>query len=151
MSEHYQPPPGYYQQPPRKRRVWPWVLGGFVFIVFLGVGGCIAFIGAVATDIDKESKREVNVTYQVEGSASSAAITYSGRDFNTAQDTAVSLPWSKQVTIDGLGKTVTLTATNDESGGTITCRILADGKQVSEQTASGPLATASCMGDAGQE
>lgn len=78
------------------------------------------------------------------------AVTYSGRDFNTAQVTGVSLPWTKDVTIAGLGKTVNLTATNDMSGGPITCRILADGKQVSEQTSFGQWATASCVGNAGK-
>ena len=94
------PIPGYYQQPPKKRRVWPWVLGGFVLLVFLGVGGCFAFIGAVATKIDKESKREVRVTYQVEGKGNSVPVTYSARDFNTAPVTGVSLPWTKDATID---------------------------------------------------
>jgi hypothetical protein len=144
------PPPGYYQQPPKKRPVWPWVLGGCVLVIFLGVGGCFAFIGVVATSIDKESKREVRVTYQVEGLGDSVAVAYSGRDFNTAQDTSVSLPWTKDVTVAGLGKTVVLTATNGASGKTITCRILADSKQVSEETSNGPFASANCVGNAGQ-
>jgi Mycobacterium membrane protein len=144
------PPPGHYQQPPNKMPVWPWVLGGCVLIVFLGVGGCFAFVGLVATGIHMESNREVRVTYQVEGVGDAVAVTYSGRNFNTAQDTDVSLPWTKDVTVAGLGKTVVLTATSGASGQTITCRILADGKKVSEQTSNGPFATANCIGNAGQ-
>lgn len=90
------------------------------------------------------------VRKQVEGIGDSVAVSYSGRDFNTAQDTGVSLPWTKDVTIAGLGKTVVLTATNGASGRTITCRILADGKQVSEQTSTSPFATANCVGNAGR-
>lgn len=145
------PPQGYYQQPPKKKRKWPWIVGGIVLVFILMIGGCMAMIGGAANEIDKESKREVTVTYQVEGSGGNSSITYSGRDFNIAQETAATLPWTKDVTIDGLGKTVTLSATNDENGGDVTCRILVDGNAISEQTSSGPFASASCTGDAGQK
>jgi hypothetical protein len=125
------------------------VLGGIFVVIFLCVGACVAFVGGVAKNITDESNREVTVTYSVTGSGKSVAITYSGRDFNTAQETAVSLPWNKDVTIDGLGKTVTLTATNDFGGGTIACEITANGKTLAQQTSSGPFATASCIGNAG--
>ncbi len=152
------PPPGYAQpypqapygyQPPKKRLLWPWVLGGIFLVIFLGFGACVAFVGGVATNIDKETKREVTVTYSVTGSGKSVAITYSGRDFNTAQETAVSLPWNKNMTIDGLSKSVVLRATNDFGGGTITCKITANGTTLAEQTSSGPFSTASCIGNAG--
>ncbi|KUI17393.1 hypothetical protein AU191_08770 [Mycolicibacterium acapulense] len=135
--------------PPKKRLVWPWVLLAIFVVILLGFGACVAFVGGIANEIDKETKREVEIIYGVTGSGRSVAITYSGRDFNTAQETAVDLPWNKSVVIDGLGKTVTLTATNDMSGGTITCQITADGKTIAEQTSSGPFATASCIGNAG--
>lgn len=138
-----------YVSAPKKKPVWPWALGAIALVIFLGVGACVAFIGGVASNIDKETKREVEVIYAVSGSGRSVAITYSGRDFNTAQETAVRLPWNKSVTIDGLGKTVSLTATNDMDGGTITCQITANGKTIAEQTSSGPFATASCIGNAG--
>jgi hypothetical protein len=140
------PPPGYPQpypqapyayQPPKKRPVWPWVLGGIFVVVFLCIGACVAFVGGVASNIDKETKREVEVIYAVSGSGRSVAITYSGRDFNTAQETAVRLPWNR------------MRATNDMSGGTITCQITANGKTIAEQSSTGPFATASCVGNAG--
>lgn len=143
------PPPGYYP-PPKKRRTWLWVLGGFIVVTLLGMGACAALIGGVANEVDKESKRQVNVTYQVEGTGTSASITYSGQDLNISQDTEATLPWTKNLTIDGLMKSVTLTATNGDGGGAITCRIIADGKQITEQTANGPYASASCSGNAGQ-
>lgn len=138
-----------YVAAPKKTPVWPWILGGIVLVIFLGIGGCVAFVGGVASNIDKEANREVEIIYGVTGSGRSVAITYSGRDFNTAQETAVSLPWNQSVTIDGLGKTVSLTATNDAGGGTITCQITADGTTIAQQTSSGPFATASCIGNAG--
>lgn len=146
-QQYPQQPYGYQQ--PKKRRVWPWVLGGVLLVMFLGMGACVAFVGGVANNIDKESKRQVTVTYEVTGSGNSVAVTYSGHDFNTAQDTGVSLPWTKQVTVDGLGKTVSLTATNGSDSGTVTCRISANGKVLAEQTSSGPFASANCIGNAG--
>ncbi|MBB3039586.1 MmpS family transport accessory protein [Hoyosella altamirensis] len=146
----YGPPPGYYQQPPKKKKKWPWILGGIILFFVLIFGGCMALIGGVATELDRESEREVTVTYEVEGDTQSASITYSGRDFNTAQDTNVALPWTTDVTIAGLGKTVSLSASNDyDTGGQITCRIRVGEQVISEQTSSGPFATASCIGNAG--
>lgn len=138
-----------YVAPPKKKPIWPWVLLAIFVVIFLAFGACVAFVGGVANEIDKETKREVEIIYGVTGTGSSVAITYSGRDFNTAQETGVDLPWNKSVTIDGLGKTVTLTATNGMDGGTVTCQITADGKTIAEQTSSGPFATASCIGNAG--
>ena len=144
------PPPGYYyQQPPKKRPVWPWVLGTVFVMIFLGIAGCLALIGGVANNINRESQRQVAITYQVEGSGGSVSVTYSGSDFNSAQDTDVTLPWTKQITISGFLKTVSLTATNGSSGGTVTCRILADGNVVAQQTSSGPFATGAIVNTCG--
>ncbi|MFE1595945.1 DUF4352 domain-containing protein [Nocardia sp. NPDC058705] len=48
----------YYPQPPRKKKVWPWVLGGFVLAVLVLFGGCAALIGTAANEVAKaeESK-----------------------------------------------------------------------------------------------
>jgi Mycobacterium membrane protein len=96
--------------------------------------------------MEEASKYVVDVTYRVEGSGSSVAITYTVGVAHTATDTAASLPWTKVVATGG---TVSLTAMNGQSGGTITCRIFANGEELSEQTAAGPLASASCIGDVG--
>ena len=147
---NYQPPQPEYPPPPpqKKRRTWLWVLGGLTALCLLGMGACVALIGGVANQVDKETKRQVAITYQVEGTGPSASITYSGNDLNISQDTEAALPWTKSVTIDGLAKTATLSAQN-AGGGSVTCRILADGKQIAEQTANGSYAIASCTGDAG--
>ena len=138
--------PGYYQQPPRGRPLWPWVLGGFVLVVVLGIGGVLLFLHRLGNNIEEDSKYTVDVTYRVEGSGKSVAILYTVGIAHTAEVPAASLPWTKEVSTGGI---VSLTAMNDQSGGTVTCRIFANGKQVSEQTATGPLASARCTGDVG--
>jgi hypothetical protein len=137
--------PGYHQQPPRRRRVWLWALGGFVLVVVLGIA-CVALLHRVANNMAEASTYLVDVTYRVEGSGSSVAITYTVGVAHTAKETGASLPWAEDAETGG---TVSLTAMNGQSGGTITCGIFANGKQVSEQTATGPLASASCIGDVG--
>ncbi|GAA3968010.1 MmpS family transport accessory protein [Gordonia caeni] len=144
------PPPQY--QAPKKKKVWPWILGGVILIFILFIGGCMALFGGVANEIDKESKRTVEVTYRVTGDGGPVSVTYSDANFNISQDTEVPLPWEKEVTIDGLGKTASLTATNNfqaATGSTVTCEILVDGAVKYTNTASGPAASASCSGDVG--
>ncbi|WP_161630371.1 MmpS family transport accessory protein, partial [Mycobacterium sp. UM_CSW] len=141
MTSDYDPPPGHRRPP----RVWRWALGGLL-VAILGLGGFVAVFHRVANHVEEGSKYGVNVTYQVEGSGSSVAITYTVGKAHSAKDSAASMPWTKDVATGG---TVSLAATNDQSGGTTTCRIFANGKQISESAATGPLATASCTGDVG--
>ncbi|MGW4634190.1 DUF4352 domain-containing protein [Nocardia sp. NPDC004415] len=46
----------YYPQPPRKRKVWPWVLGGFFLAVIALFGGCAALIGSAAEEVAKNEE-----------------------------------------------------------------------------------------------
>lgn len=158
-QQPYPPQPGQpypqqpYQQPPKKKKVWPWIVGAIILIIILFFAGCMAFFGGVANEIDKESNRTVEVTYRVTGEGGTASsITFTDADWNTAQDTSVSLPWEKKVSIDGLGKLASLMASNsiDAAPGTaITCEILVDGEVKYTNTATGPGASASCSGDVG--
>ncbi len=43
----------YYPQPPRKKKVWPWVLGGFALAVLVLFGGCAALVGTAANEVAK--------------------------------------------------------------------------------------------------
>lgn len=56
-----QPQAPFYPYPPqKKRRVWPWVLGGFLACIFLLFGGCALLIGSAAHEVAKqESERTV--------------------------------------------------------------------------------------------
>ncbi|MFF2084752.1 MmpS family transport accessory protein [Nocardia sp. NPDC058176] len=118
-------------------------------LILVFFAACIALFGTVANEIDKEVNRQVRVTYQVDGTGQASSITYSGSNLDIAQDTDVTLPWTKDVTVEGFIKSVTLTVSAGSEGGQITCRILADDKVIAEQTASGPFASATCSGDAG--
>ncbi|MEV0854358.1 MmpS family transport accessory protein [Nocardia fluminea] len=142
------PPQGGYPQPPRKKKVWPWVLGGVLVVLLLVVGGCVALVGTVANEIENEVSREVTVSYEAGGSGTSTVIYTDGSlDVVTESDTA--LPWSKNVTITGLVKFVSLSVMSGIDGGTVSCKITVGGKVIAEDQATGQLASASCTGDAG--
>ncbi|KAF0846312.1 DUF4352 domain-containing protein [Nocardia caishijiensis] len=50
----------YYPQPPKKRKVWPWVLGGFFLAILALFGGCAALIGGAAKEVaENEQARSV--------------------------------------------------------------------------------------------
>ncbi|HQV20788.1 MAG: hypothetical protein KDB67_03510 [Gordonia sp.] len=138
------------QMPPaRKRKKWPWILGGIILLFVAMVGGCVALIGGAANEIDKEMNREVIVTYRVTGTGT-GSITWTDKDFNMAQETDAPLPWEKQVTVSGFGKIASLTVTNSsDDGATSTCEIVVDGEVKYTQTAKGPFASANCSGSVG--
>lgn len=150
----YQPPyghgysafgqqPPYYSQPPKKRPVWPWIVGGILLVLLLSIGGCIAVVATIAND----ATEEVTVTYEVSGDGEEVSISYSGADLNSGQVNDAVLPWRMEVTVEGLFKSVYVTATNGaEDTGEVSCKITANGKVVAEQTSSGAFASASCIG-----
>jgi Domain of unknown function (DUF4352) len=47
----YYPPPAY-SQPPKKRKVWPWVLGAVLGVFILFFGGCVAFLAVVGKSLE---------------------------------------------------------------------------------------------------
>jgi hypothetical protein len=142
-------PPGHPRR--RGRARWSWIAGGIAMVVLCLVGGCFAVVAGVANEMDEQTAPEITVTYQVEGTGSDVSITYLGRDFGMARETVAAVPWRKDVTIDAFGTMVSLTASNNADGGEVTCRILVGDRVVSEQTSSGPYASAGCSGDAGGE
>lgn len=140
-----------YQQPPKK----PWYkrLGciiplAIVAVMILFVGGCMALFGKAASDVSTEMDKEHTITYSVEGDAQDALVTYNTGETNTAQDNGVAAGWTKDVTVKGFfgGYMSATNGINDQ--GTITCKVTANGKTVSENTASGPGASASCNASA---
>lgn len=146
-QQPFQPAAPYI--PPKKKAKWPWIVGGIILFIILGIAGCSALFVGAANEVDKESKEVVEVTYRVEGSGSTASITFTDKGTNMGQETQASIPWEKKVSIDGLGKYASVTATADYDAAatdTISCKILVDGQVKFEQTAKGPLATASCSG-----
>ncbi|GGK46149.1 DUF4352 domain-containing protein [Nocardia camponoti] len=47
--------PYYPQQPPKKRKVWPWVLGSIALVFLLMFAGCAALFGSAANEVSKEA------------------------------------------------------------------------------------------------
>ena len=146
-----QPPQGYPAQygqpyqPPKKKKKWPWILLAIFVVLIAGFAGCTALVGGAVNSIDEESKKEIVITYEVSGDAQGATVTYTSNDTNMAQDTDVALPWTKDVTLTGFVKIATITASNGfDDAGSITCKILADGKVLTENTSNGAGASASC-------
>lgn len=141
-----QPYPYPPQPPQKKRKIWPWILGGVILVFVLIIGGCVALVGTAANEVDKQSKKEVEVTYRVSGTGT-ASITWTDKDFNIAQATNVTLPWEKKVTVTGFAKAASLTVTNNESDTASTkCEIIVGDQVKYTQTATGPYASATCTG-----
>lgn len=162
-----QPPYGQPQYPPpKKRKVWPWVVLGLVVLM---LGGCFAVIGtagkkvsdavdAASTSIQSaannpgielgHSGKAKTVLYEVISPSGSALnITYFGSDNSQQQETQATLPWSKEVANDSTFAIMGITAQNGGTG-EITCRITVDGKVKTEQTSKGQYAVVSCTATA---
>lgn len=125
-----------------------------VVVIILGIGSCTALLGKGLEEVEKESKREIEVVYEVEGTAPTVSVSYSSGESNHAMESGKPLPWRKEVTVTGFLKTARLTATSGigEGGGDITCRILVDGKVKAEQTGGGDFASVTCStGDLGEK
>ncbi|MFE2296036.1 hypothetical protein [Streptomyces sp. NPDC059452] len=132
--------------PPKKRRKWPWVL---LVVVLLLIGGCVGVVALLAKGVSDESERTVRIRYEVTGTAEGVAISYStwrDGDMSTNQETARSLPWTKEVTTKGFIKGGSLSVTLGQSGGKAACSVTVDDNAPRRATASGTFATATCSG-----
>ncbi len=116
------------------------VIGLVICIVW-----AVAFKDAV-DDVNEEAAREAVIVYEVTGDAAGVDVTYStfGDEMTTNDETVATLPWSKEVKTTGLVKEGQLIVTTGEAGGTVTCRITVDGKEVETATATGPFQMATC-------
>jgi hypothetical protein len=98
-----------------------------------------------------EANVDVAVKYELIGDSTDATATYSTMtdgNFGTEQATGQTLPFTKEFTVKAGGEfdyqSFTLTGSNGQSGGDITCRITIDGVVAAEQTGSGQYASATC-------
>ncbi|MCK0517677.1 hypothetical protein [Williamsia sp. DF01-3] len=145
---------GYYAppQPPKKRKIWPWVLLAIIIVIIAGIASCAALISGAVNEVDKESNEVVQVTYEITGDGPTGSATFTTGELDTAQETDIAIPWTKQVEVTGILKSVSLIATNGiEAQGSITCTIKQGDRVIVTNTSSGPGATASCSGDADDE
>jgi hypothetical protein len=138
------PPPSWPQQP-KKHRKWPWILLG-IFIAFaIGVGACVAVIGGVATEVGNQLNQYAGKTIRYEvtgGSGTAQNVTYMLND-GEEQDAQAALPWSKDFTAKEGFEAFVVTAQNGGSG-SISCKIIADGKVLTEKTSNGQYAVVTC-------
>jgi hypothetical protein len=115
-------------------------IGLVICVVWLSV------VGKVANDVNQEANRVATIQYEVTGDAKGATVTYSsyGESVSSNQEPVTTLPWTKVVQTKGLVKGGSLTVMTDEKGGTVTCKVVVDGKEAKTSSASGPFAVASC-------
>jgi hypothetical protein len=102
---------------------------------------------AASDEVTEEANREAVIVYEVTGDAANVDVTYSvfnEDDFSTKDETVATLPWTKEVKTKGYVKEGQLIVTTGEAGGTVTCKITVDGKEVETATATGPFEMATC-------
>jgi hypothetical protein len=86
----------------------------------------------------------VNVTYEVTGTAKSADITYMNEQGGIEQGKYI-LPFRTNFKMDHYSL-VSLLAQNNDSSGSITCKIFLDYKEFKKSTSNGAYVIASCSG-----
>ncbi|WP_158846605.1 MmpS family transport accessory protein [Saccharothrix deserti] len=114
----------------------------------IGLIVCIVWVfvfNSAVNEIQEEVAKTAKVDYEVTGDAANVELMY-GEVLEPKEETTPTLPWTKQVENKGVFKGGILTASADENGGTVTCKITVDGAVVSTQTATGPFATVNCTG-----
>jgi hypothetical protein len=118
-------------------------------VSIVGLVMCIlwaAVLGKAANDVEQEANRVAVIVYEVSGDATDVDVTYTtfGDTAATNQETVATLPWSKEVKTTGLVKEGQLIVSVGQGGGSVTCKVTVDGKEIKTATASGPLAMATC-------
>ena len=157
---HYQPgPPGYQPSPPgyappRKKRRWPWIVGGIVaFFVIIGIAagaggntGPTGNGGPAGAPAASGGEVVYEVTSQGRGTATS--ITYvTNAQFNQAQENGATLPWTKTVDLgNGLFSMASVVAQAGDGVSSITCKITKNGEVLVENTSTGQYALVTCSG-----
>lgn len=140
-----QSPPAVMAKKKIYQRVWFWLL----IVVALGIGGCVSLVATAGVAVNNAAHANHTVVYSVTGSGTANDITYdtlqqgSGQN-GEAQVTDVNLPWTKTITASGLFTVFSVNATVGQDGGSLTCTITEDGKQIATNTASGAFASADC-------
>lgn len=144
-----QPQVVYVQEPKKPLYKRPGCLIPLILAILaiLIVGGCMAMLGGAANEVDKQMNAEHKITYAIEGDATDATVTYNVNETNTAQDSGVAAGWTKDVTVKGIFGGHISASNGLYDTGAITCKIIANGKTLSENTATGEFASASCSAD----
>lgn len=173
------PQQGYPQQgypppaPPKKRKKWPFIVGGIVLLfIIIGVstgGGSddpadtaapapaapAAGQPAPVEQAEQPAAPE-GITYEVtgegdgggSGSGIESSVTYTSDDnFNQSQENGIDLPWTKTVDLgNGFLTAASLVAQAGDGIESITCRIRDGDEVISENTSTGQFAVVTCSG-----
>lgn len=120
-----------------------------VVLSSIGLVICIlwaAAFGKAANDVVEERDRVATIQYEVAGDARNVTITFTtfGDGVSSSQETVATLPWRKDVETTGYVKGGSLTVMAGPDGGTVTCKVIVDGKEAKTASATGPLGVASC-------
>ncbi len=117
-------------------------LQSLIVVAVLGVGALIFYLlGA----FNSRAEGYRSITYRVEGTASTAIITYTQPDGSKTERIEIAVPWHKTMNFPK-GMIVVLTVGNPTQTGDLKCRLLLDGKEWKEQTAKAPGDKVSCGG-----
>ena len=99
-------------------------------------------------DVNEEANREAVIVYEVTGDAASADVTLHRRSattMTTNQETVTRhCRGPRRSRRPGLVKEGQLIVTTGADGGSVTCKVTVDGKEVKTATASGAFAMATC-------
>jgi Mycobacterium membrane protein len=124
------------------------ITGLVVSVVGLVICVLWAVVWNAASDaVEEEANREAVIVYEVSGDAPAADVSYSvfsDADSTTKDEHVTTLPWTKEVKAKGVIKEGQVIVTAGEQGGTVTCKLTVDGKEVDTNTATGPFAVATC-------
>ena len=130
------------------------VLGwlGVTMSVLVGAGGLVLVVQIGLANSSQQATSpaapQLRVTYEVDGTASTAGVTASTPTGTEQHD--INIPLTNTSGVAGVshvaqrGEFLYLSAQNQGSEGTITCRITLDGEVVSENSSSGEYGIASC-------
>lgn len=110
-----------------------------IFIIVLGIIIAIISSGG-GSDLTKGK-----VTYVVEGTTTKASVTYSTNMGGQEQLGEVTLPFQKTLEVN-YGTPLVILAQNKNDSGSITCKILVNGKEIQSSTSEGAYVIATCSG-----
>lgn len=114
-----------------------------IVIAMVICAGALLFFVLRAINSRPEGYR--SITYRVEGTASTAVITYTQPNGTKTELIEISVPWHKTMNFPK-GMIVVLTVGNPTQTGDLRCKLLLDGKDWKEQFAKSPKDKVSCGG-----
>jgi hypothetical protein len=118
----------------------------------IGIVICIlqaAVWGAAVNEANDALNTDVKIVYEVTGDAANVNVTYmefkDGTDVAPTDETVAALPWTKEITAkDYIKEGGAVIVTTGAEGGSVTCKLTVDGKEVATETVSGAFQMVTC-------